>query len=201
MHNTSLHLGIPVREIKAAVMKKHIASWLLITTAAAWIFIGSSALASDQYTYWSTMRFAGIALILDSLVLVAVAFACDAGLKERKWIIAEASASGLFSTLLLLDPVFTVFVFPFLVTPWIVAKGLLTMIAALTLKKTVHGWRGDLGGGFLLICCGLLISNHPVDNPYGINLLIGAIGWTIGLLYLYDAYRFGKISTHLHAIS
>lgn len=182
-------------------MKKNIAPRLLITAATAWILIGSSALASDQNTYWSIIRFAGIALILDSLVLVAVAFTCDAGLKERKWIIVEASASGLFSAFLLLDPVFTVFVFPFLVTPWIVAKGLLTMIAALALKKSVHGWRGDLGGGFLLVCCGLLISNHPVDNPYGINVLIGAIGWTIGLLYLYDAYRFRKINTHLHVVS
>jgi uncharacterized membrane protein HdeD (DUF308 family) len=179
-------------------MKKYLAPRLLITTAIAWIVIGTLALTSDHNTYLSAIQFAGFALLFDSLVLVAVAYTCDAAVIERKWIIAEAAVSGLFSGLLLLDPVFSFFVFPFLVTPWIVAKGLLTMIAALALKKSVHGWSGDLTGGFLLILCGLFISYHPIDNIYGINILIGAIGWTTGLLYLYDAYRFGKINPTFH---
>jgi hypothetical protein len=68
------------------------------------------------------------------------------------------------------------------------------MIAALSLKKNIYGWIGDLTGGLLLICCGLLVSRHTMDSPQGLNVLIGAIGWTVGLLYLYEAYRFGKIS-------
>jgi uncharacterized membrane protein HdeD (DUF308 family) len=179
-------------------MKKQLPPPLLITAAAAWILIGTWALANDHQPYLPAMRFAGVVLFIDSLILGAVAYSCHTGTKERDWIIAEASASGLFSVVLLLDPVFTMYVFPFIVTPWIVAKGLTTALGAISLRKNIHGWVGDLAGGLLLISCGLLFSTDPLINPSGINLLIGTIGWTIGLLYLYDAYRFGKINPTFH---
>jgi uncharacterized membrane protein HdeD (DUF308 family) len=175
-------------------MKKFTASRFLIVAASVWIFLGSIALFSYRNSDLPAIKYAGILLLLDGFLLIAVSFSCDAILKEKKWIIAEAIVSLLFSTLLLLDPVFTLFAFPFIVGPWIVSKGIVTMIAALSLKKNIHGWSGDLTGGFLLICCGLLIAHHPMDSPQGLNVLIGAIGWTAGLLYLYDAYRFSKIN-------
>lgn len=179
-------------------MKYYFAPRLLMTTAIAWLLIGTFAFASDSNEYLSATRFAGVVLLIDSLVLLAIAFTCDAGIKEKKWIVAEASASGLFSVLLLLDPIFTFFAFPFLIAPWIVAKGLLTMLAALALKKSIRGWSGDLTGGLLLVGCGLLITHHPLYKPYGVNILIGVIGWTIGMLYVYDAYRLQKINHTLH---
>jgi uncharacterized membrane protein HdeD (DUF308 family) len=175
-------------------MTKHFAPRLLLTLAITWILIGTWALTSDDNAYLPAIRFGGVALLIDCLVLVAVSLTCDAGIKEKKWIIAVAAVSGLFSILLLLDPGFTLFVFPFLVSPWIVSKGLLTMIASLALKRGNHSWRGDLTGGFLLVCCGLLIPHNPLDHPYGVSELVGAIGWTIGLLYVYDAYRLRKIN-------
>jgi uncharacterized membrane protein HdeD (DUF308 family) len=99
---------------------------------------------------------------------------------------------------LLLDPGFTIFVFPFLVSPWIVCKGLLTTISALALKKGNHTRRGDLTGGLLLVSFGLLIPHNPLENAYRLNLLLGAIGWTIGLLYVYDAYRLQNINRTFH---
>jgi len=175
-------------------MTKYFAPRLLLTTAITWILIGTWALTHGDNPYLPATRFAGVALLIDCLVLVAVALTCDAGTKEKKWIIALAAVSGLFSILLLLDPGFTLFVFPFLVSPWIISKGLLTMIASLALKRTNHSWSGDLTGGFVLVCCGLFIPHNPLDHPYGIGELLGAIGWTIGLLYVYDAYRLQKIN-------
>jgi uncharacterized membrane protein HdeD (DUF308 family) len=175
-------------------MKKYFAPRLLMTTAIAWLLIGTCAFVSDSNTYLSAARFAGVVLLIDSLVLLTVAFTCDAGINEKKWIVVEASASGLFSVLLVLDPVFTFLAFPFLIIPWIVAKGLITMVAALALKKSIHGWSGDLIGGILMIGCGLLINHHPLYNPYGANILIGIVAWTIGMLYVYDAHRLQKIN-------
>ena len=176
-------------------MKKFIASRFLIVAASVWIFLGSFALFGYRNTDLPAIQYAGIVLLVDGFLLIAVSLSCDAILKEKKWIIAEAIVSLLFSTLLLLDPVFTLFAFPFIVGPWIVSKGFVTMIAALSLRKNIHGWSGDLTGGLLLICCGMLIARHPMDSPQGLNVLIGAIGWTAGLLYLYDAYRFSKINS------
>jgi uncharacterized membrane protein HdeD (DUF308 family) len=179
-------------------MKKFTASRLLIAAAIAWISIGSFALASHHKDNISAIQYAGVVLLLDCLLLLVVSYSCNATDKEKKWIIAEGVVNGLFSILLLLDPVFAYFVLPFLISPWIVTRGLVTMIASLSLKNSILGWMGDLTGGLLLICCGLLIPHQPQENPFGINVIIGAIGWTIGALYAYDAYRFRKIKSTFH---
>jgi|SRR5579859_2583053 len=179
-------------------MKKITASSLLAFSALGWVLIGTLALSNYRDAYLPAIRYAGIVLFIDGLLLLAVSYGCDAAVKEKRWIRAEAAVNLLFSVLLLLDPVFTDLVFPYLATPWIVAKGLVTMIAALSLRRTVHGWVGDLAGGSLLVCCGLLIAHNPTESPFGVNVLIGAIGWTNGLLYLYDAYRFLKMHSGFH---
>jgi hypothetical protein len=87
-------------------MKKFTASWFLIVAASVWIFLGSIALFSYRNSDLPAIQYAGILLLLDGFLLIAL---------------------------------------------------------------------------------------HPMDSPQGLNVLIGAIGWTAGLLYLYDAYRFSKI--------
>lgn len=173
-------------------MKIITASRLLVIAAIAWISMGTLALLGFQHADIFALRYAGVTLLVDGLLLIVVSYSSDAGLKEKKWIRAEAVVDLLFSVLLLLDPIFTVVAFPYVVGPWIVSKGVVTVTAALFLKKDIRGWAGDAAGGVLLICCGLLIP-HPLEDPFGIKTLIGAIGWTTGLLYFYDAYRFRKI--------
>lgn len=175
-------------------MRNYFAPRLLMTAAIAWLLVGTWALMNGDNRYLPATRYAGFVLFFDCLILVVFACTCDAGIKEKKWIIAVAAVSGLFSTLLLLDPGFTLFIFPFLVAPWIICKGLLMTIAALALKKGNHKWREYLTGGFLLICFGLLIPHNPIENAHRLNLFVGAIGWTIGLLYVYDAYRLQNIN-------
>ncbi|WP_188930654.1 HdeD family acid-resistance protein [Puia dinghuensis] len=186
-------------------MKKITASQLLVFSALGWMLIGILSLSSYQNTYLPAIKYAGMIILLDGLLLTAVSFRCNGTTKEKRWIRAEAIVNLFFSFLLVLDPVFTDLIFVFLVTPWVVTKGFVTMIASLSLRKSVHGWRGDFLGGSLLAACGLLISHNPTDNPFGINILIGAIGCTIGLLYFYDAYRFRQINNqrvdHRHLAS
>lgn len=179
-------------------MKNFTTSRLLIVAALAWGAIGSFALASYHKDNISAIQHAGAVLLLDGILLVVVSCSCNATAKEKKWILAEGAVNGLFSILLLLDPVFAYFVLPFLITPWIVTRGLVTMMASLSLRNSIRGWMGDLTGGLLLICCGILIPHRPQENPFGINVIIGAIAWTIGLLYAYDAYRFRKINPTFH---
>jgi uncharacterized membrane protein HdeD (DUF308 family) len=173
-------------------MNKITASSLLLYSALGWFVIGTLALSGYRNAYLPAIEYAGIILLLDGLLLLAVSYVCDATGKEKRWIRAEAVVNLLFSVLLLLDPVFTALVFPFLVTPWIVSKGFITIIASLSLRTTVHGWSGDFVGGLLLMACGLVIAHNPMENPFGVNVLIGAIGLTSGILYLFDAGRFRK---------
>ncbi|MDR3714245.1 MAG: DUF308 domain-containing protein [Puia sp.] len=169
-------------------IKKFNTSRLLFTAGVCWLTLGIFALVNPSATYRSLVQYAGIALLLDGLLLVALSYLGNSSKKEKTWRVAEAIVDISFSSILLLDPVLAFFAFPFVVSPWMVIKGLLKMVASTVLARNIPGQRGDFLAGLLLLVFGLLIPHDPASNPYGITLLIGIIGWTLGLLYMYDCF-------------
>jgi len=180
-------------------MKKLHISQLLMTAGGLWAALGTFALASPLNAFIIIVRYSGAILLLNGLLLVAASYTRTSTTRERKWIRAEGILDLLFSFILLLDPVLSVFAFPYMVGPWLAAKGLLKMIASLSLAKNIPGWSGDFAAGGLLILFVLLIPHDPMETPSGVPLLVGVIGWTMGLLYLYDSLRFRKKEHHMLA--
>jgi uncharacterized membrane protein HdeD (DUF308 family) len=122
---------------------------------------------------------------LDSLLLLALSFR-DVRTRERNWHIAESAIDGAFSILLLLDPVFSLLVFPVVIPPWMAVKGLIKIIGALSNGRHMYTWWGDILGGTLLLCFSLLIPHTQDGDPYNAGLLTGLMGWTLGFIYCYD---------------
>jgi uncharacterized membrane protein HdeD (DUF308 family) len=168
--------------------KLHIAR-LQIIAGACWLALGTFALVSPSVTYFTVIQYSGIALLLDGLLLAALSYAGPAGKKERAWRFIESIVDLGFATILLLDPLFSFFVFPFIVSPWMATKGLIKMVSSLTLAKNVHGWSGDFLAGVLLLAFSIFIPHDPLGKPFGITVLIGVIGLTLGAVYIYDYYR------------
>ena len=94
-----------------------------------------------------------------------------------------------FCTLLLLDPVFTLFAFPFIIIPWMAIKGLIKTIGSLILATHARRWRGDFFCGMLLLITSVFIPHDPTGGPFSIDPLIGILGLTLGALYCYDYFR------------
>jgi len=177
-------------------MKKFHISQLLMIAGAFWAVLGTFALASPLNAFIMIVRYSGAILLLNGLLLVAASYTRTSTTGERKWVRAEGILDLLFSGILLLDPILSAFAFPYMVGPWLAAKGLLKMIASLSQAKSIHGWSGDFAAGGLLILFVLLIPHDPMETPSGVPLLVGVIGWTMGLLYLYDSLKLRKREHH-----
>lgn len=170
-------------------MKKFNMTRLLLVAGICWLALGTFAFVSPSITYFTVVQYSGVALLLDGLLLVALAYSGASSKKEKAWRLVESIVDITFASILLLDPLFSFFVFPVIVSPWMATKGLLKMISSLALAKNSHGWSGDLVAGILLLAFSILIPHDPLEKPYGITLLIGVIGLTLGAVYIYDYYR------------
>ena len=78
-----------------------------------------------------------------------------------------------------------------------VGKGTLKMIASMTLARLIVGWIYAFMAGILSIVFGLLVIYNPLGRSDGITLFIGAFGWVMGLLYIFDSLRFRKMEDSL----
>lgn len=166
-------------------MKKFDITRLLLIAGSFWLILGVISLISPSVTYLVIVQYSGFALLLDGLLWLSLCFAADSDKGERNWRIIESSVDIAFSVFLLLDPIFALLVWPFVVIPWMAVKGLLKMIASLSLSSHLHGWSGDFIAGILLVLFSMLMP----AAPFGISISIGIIGLTLGLLYFYDFFR------------
>jgi len=167
---------------------------LLLISGSIWLLLGSTALLSPSLTYLVIIRYSGLALLLDGLLLLILSI-LDGNTRERNWRIAESIADLCFCSLLLLDPVFTLFVFPFIIIPWMAIKGIIKIVGSLALSRHARRWRGDLIGGILLLAFSIFIPHDPTNAIYSVELLIGILGLTLGTLYCYDFIRLESVTS------
>jgi uncharacterized membrane protein HdeD (DUF308 family) len=170
-------------------MKKFDITRLLLIAGTFWICLGIFAATSSSATYLVIVQYSGIALFLDGVLWLSLCFAADSSKKEQNWRMAESIVDIGFSLILLLDPIFALFAFPFIVTPWMAAKGLIKMIASLALAKNIHGLSGDFIAGLLLLAFSIFLPNDPIGKPLDTSGFVSIVGFTLGLLYFYDFYR------------
>lgn len=183
-------------------MKKLHNARLLLIAGACWLALGAFALLSPSVTYFVVIQYSGVALLLDGILLAVLAYVNPSSKRERTWRLVESTVDLAFASILLLDPIFAFFAFPFIVSPWMATKGLIKMISSLALARNIHGWSGDFAAGILLLAFSILIPHDPLEKPYGITVLIGVVGLTLGAVYIYDYYRpGGRRHPHLNSPS
>ena len=192
IHSGSALTVVICREMRKTVicsMKKPHISQLLLMAAGLWAILGTFSWVSPGNTADTVVRYSGFALLANGIFLLVASYTGGGTREQKRWTRAESILDLLFCAVLLLDPVFAQFAFPFLITPWLASKGLLKMIASLAMSRRLLGWNGDFIAGTLLIVLSLSIPHHPEDNPVGIAMLLGAIGWILALDYVYDSLK------------
>lgn len=166
-------------------MNKFDITRLLLIVGSFWLTLGALTLILPSVTYIKIVQYSGFALLLDGLLWLSLCFASDSDKGERGWRMLESSVDIAFSIFLLLDPIFALLIFPFVVIPWMAVKGLLKMISSIALSHHLHGWSGDFIAGILLVLFSMIMPRAD----FSINISIGIIGLTLGLLYFYDYFR------------
>ncbi len=180
-------------------MKKFTASRLLILAAMAWIVLGTLVLSGYLHSDIPAIKYAGFIVLADGLVMTAVAQRCDTIRKEKQWIRAEGIVDLLFSTLLLLDPVFAFFCLPLCCGSMDSYKGAFCDDGCLGVEEKC-AWMGRRSHRRMPFSR-LRHPDLPQSPPRPHEHPDRTIGWTICLLYLYDAYRFRRISVTFRSMA
>lgn len=167
--------------------------WLLAIAGIVLVCLGAFAFVSPLNAYLMLVSYAGFTLLLNGVFLVATAYTTGGTLREKEWLITDSVLDFAFGTVLLFNSLLALLAFPFLFGAWVMGKGFLKMVAAVSLRKTIGAWVALLGAGALFIIFGFLIMYNPLNYAAGITLFIGAFGVVLGIIYLIDSIRYRKI--------
>lgn len=169
--------------------------WLLTIAGVVLVCLGAFALVSPLNAYLMLVSYAGFTLLLNGVFLVASAYTSGGTLGEKEWLITESILDFAFGAVLLFNSLLSLLAFPFLFGSWVMGKGLLKMVASLSLRKTIGAWVALLGAGVLFIVFGFLIMYNPLNYASGITWFIGAFGVVLGLIYIIDGLRFRRVGS------
>jgi uncharacterized membrane protein HdeD (DUF308 family) len=170
--------------------KKFTTWWLLIAVGVIFIGIGAFAFIDPFSSYVKLVKFTGIGLLANGIILLTVAVLNKKNVQEGKWMQAESILHFFFAILLMFNPLLSFIALPYFIGAWIFLVGALKILAALSLRKIIRGWLYILGIGVLSVVFGALLIAGPLAKANSITILIGTFGIIMGSLYVVDAFRF-----------
>ena len=173
--------------------------WLLTIAGGILICLGIFSLLSPLNAYIFLVNFSGITLLLNGIFLIVIASKSSSALREKEWLLAEGVLDILFAACLLFNPLMTFLTFALLIGPWMIGKGILKTLAALSLKQ-IRGWIFILLAGIISIVFGFLIIFYPLQKASGITIFIGFFALIMGSLYVFDSIRFRKAAYTLDLV-
>lgn len=173
-------------------MKKNYTAWILLAAGCLFLAVSLYIFLYPWSGYLKLIKFAGIALLLNSVHLVMHYYAVTGPSKTKPWIFAEAILDIVFGCLLLLNPLFTFLAFAFLIGLWAACWGLLKLTVAWITRHTSREWIITGLAGLLAVVFGLLLLYKPFNTVADTTTLIALFTLVTGLLSIVDAYRFAK---------
>lgn len=175
-------------------MNKIKSSRLLIIGGIFFVLTGIFCLLSPLRAYVNLVRFSGIALLLNGIILqISSAYAHMTFRSEKTYMRIDGILDMTFGILLIFNPFLTFILFPLLIGSWIFGKGVLKIIVALLLKKKISGWLFILGLGILSVVFALVILYAPQNQANDITKIIGAFFICLGAVLIYDSYKLRRM--------
>ncbi len=175
-------------------MNKIKSSRLLVIGGIFFVLTGIFCLLSPLRAYVNLVRFSGIALLLNGIILqISSAFAHMSFRREKTSMRIDGILDMIFGILLVFNPFFTFILFPLLIGSWILCKGVMKIIVALSLKRQISGWQFVLALGILAIVFALVIIYAPLNRANDITKIIGAFFICLGAVLIYDSYKLRRM--------
>ena len=171
--------------------QKNFATWgLLFIAGVIFLSVGILAFIDPLSSYVKLTKFAGIGLLLNGGLLLAMIIVRPMRPRERNWLQAESILHLFFGILFLLNPLLAFIALPYFIGSWLFLVGVLKMMAAVSLRLRMGGWAWVLLIGLIFTVFGLLLLFSPFAHATGITLLIGGFGVLMGGLYIIDSFRY-----------
>lgn len=177
---------------------KNFATWGLLFIAGIVFFsVGILAFINPMSSYVKLTKFAGVGLLLNGGLLLAMIIIRPMRLTERNWLQAESILHLFFGILFLLNPLLAFIALPYFIGSWLFLVGLLKMLAALFLRHRLGRWTFIALVGLIFFVFGALLLFSPFARATSITLIIGCFGIVMGVLYMIDSFRYRKLDDSL----
>jgi uncharacterized membrane protein HdeD (DUF308 family) len=177
---------------------KNFATWGFLFIAGVIFFsVGILAFINPMSSYVKLTKFAGVGLLLNGGLLLAMIIIRPMQPRERNWLQAESILHLFFGILFLLNPLLAFIALPYFIGSWLFLVGLLKMLAALFLRHKLGRWGFIALVGLVFFVFGTLLLFSPFARATSITLIIGCFGIIMGILYMIDAFRYRKLDDSL----
>jgi len=177
---------------------KSFASWgLLFIAGFIFLSVGILAFIDPLSSYVKLTKFAGVGLLLNGGLLLAMIIIRPMRPRERNWLQAESILHLFFGILFLINPLLAFIALPYFIGSWLFLVGLLKIMAALSLRLRMRGWAFVMLIGLVFLVFGSLLLFSPFARATSITLLIGGFGIMMGTLYIVDSFRFRNMADTL----
>ena len=181
-----------------ATSNRNFATWgLLCIAGVIFLSVGILAFVDPLSSYVKLTKFAGVGLLLNGGLLLAMIILRPMRPRERNWLQAESILHLFFGILFLLNPLLAFIALPYYIGAWLFLVGLLKIMAALSLRSRMRGWIFVVLIGMVFITFGFLLLFSPFARASSITLLIGGFGITMGTMYIVDSFRFRNMEDTL----
>jgi uncharacterized membrane protein HdeD (DUF308 family) len=177
---------------------KNFATWgLLLIAGVIFLSVGILALIDPLSGYVKLTKFAGVGLLLNGCLLLAMIMVRPMRLRERNWLQAESILHLFFGILFLLNPLLAFIALPYFIGAWLFLVGVLKVMAALSLRLRMRGWAYVVVIGLIFATFGFLLLFSSFARANSITVLLGGFGVIMGTLYIVDSFRFRKMEETL----
>src|SRR5579872_1517088 len=124
-----------------ATSNKNFATWVLLFIAGIiFLSVGILAFMDPLSSYVKLTKFAGVGLLVNGGLLLAMIIIRAMRPRERNWLQAESILHLFFGILFLLNPLLAFIALPYFMGAWLFLVGVLKVMAAVSLRLRMRGW-------------------------------------------------------------
>jgi uncharacterized membrane protein HdeD (DUF308 family) len=182
-------------------MKKYRTVWVLGIAGLAFVSVGIFCFFDSLRAYVNLSKFSGFALLMKGLVLqLASSYAHITFRKEKQSMRLESIVDFGFGILLIFNPFLTFFAYPLLIGSWILLVGIIKIVVSLLVRKYISGWPFILIIGILCCAGAIVIIYLPLHQANDMTKIIGTFSVLMGVILIFDATKFRRMSKSVNLI-
>src|SRR6201996_4667808 len=141
---------------------KNFATWILLFIAGViFLSVGILAFIDPLSSYVKLTKFAGIGLLVNGGLLLAMIIVRPMRARERNWLQAESIAHLFFGILFLLNPLLAFIALPYFIGGWLFCVGSIKILAAWFCRNRLGRWGVIIIVGLIFFAFGTLLLFSP----------------------------------------
>src|SRR3954447_18446578 len=166
--------------------------WAVVLRGAFAVLFGLLALIWPGVTVLVLVALFGAYALVDGVIALITAIVGREGRSQRIWQAVEGVAGILVGIMTFAWPHVTALVLIWLIAFWALVTGILEIVAAIRLRREIHGEWMLIIGGVLSVLFGLLLLFWPAAGAITVAYLIGIYALVFGIVLVVLGLRLRK---------